>query len=171
MKCVPTCSLISDTVSRFEISLFKTGFVLKKCMQIADRCHPHTGTLKIASTDALRPHKSRSEFPFTLRPGLLQPLRAQNLCDHFHPLALRALLIPPAPTLFRLADGTSLTGDIVSFDDIGVKFRLADGTYSERVSWTKFSQDGLKQLANNPKNQAARRSVHRNSAVRTSAKT
>jgi hypothetical protein len=52
---------------------------------------------------------------------------------------------------FSLADGTSLSGDIVSFDDVGAKFRLADGTYSDRVSWTKFSQDGLKQLADNPK--------------------
>ena len=52
---------------------------------------------------------------------------------------------------YSLADGTSITGDIVSFDDVGAKFRLADGTYSDRVSWTKFSQDGLKQLANNPK--------------------
>jgi len=53
---------------------------------------------------------------------------------------------------YSLADGTSLTGDIVSFDDVGVKFRTADGNYSDRVSWTKFSQDGLKQLAAaNPK--------------------
>ncbi len=52
---------------------------------------------------------------------------------------------------YSLADGTSLTGDIVSFDDVGVKFRTADGNYSDRVPWTKFSQDGLKQLAANPK--------------------
>ena len=52
---------------------------------------------------------------------------------------------------YSMADGTSLTGDIILFDDIGVKFRLPDGTYTERVSWTKFSQDGLKQLSNNPK--------------------
>jgi hypothetical protein len=52
---------------------------------------------------------------------------------------------------FPLADGTSVTGDIVSFDDVGVKFRTADGNYSDRVSWAKFSQEGLKQLANNPK--------------------
>jgi hypothetical protein len=44
-----------------------------------------------------------------------------------------------------------LTGDIVSFDDVGVKLRMADGSYSDRVSWTKFSQNGLKQLATNPK--------------------
>lgn len=52
---------------------------------------------------------------------------------------------------FALADGTSVTGDIVTFDDVGVKFRTADGNYSDRVSWAKFSQEGLKQLANNPK--------------------
>jgi hypothetical protein len=52
---------------------------------------------------------------------------------------------------YSLADGTSLNGDIVSFDDIGVKFRMADGSYSDRISWTKFSQDGLKQLSTNPK--------------------
>ncbi len=61
------------------------------------------------------------------------------------------LLVRVHADTFSLADGTSLTGDIVSFDDIGIKFRLADGTYSDRVSWTKFSQDGLKQLAVNPK--------------------
>jgi hypothetical protein len=52
---------------------------------------------------------------------------------------------------YSLADGTSLVGDIVSFDDIGVKFRMSDGSYSDRFAWTKFSQDGLKTLANNPK--------------------
>ncbi len=64
---------------------------------------------------------------------------------------LCGLLINARADTFSLADGTSLTGDIVSFDDIGIKFRMADGSYSERVSWTKFSQDGLKQLADNPK--------------------
>ncbi len=52
---------------------------------------------------------------------------------------------------YSLADGTALVGDIVSFDDIGVKFRMGDGSYSDRVAWTKFSQDGLKELADNPK--------------------
>jgi hypothetical protein len=64
---------------------------------------------------------------------------------------LCGLFIPARADTFSLADGTSLTGDIVSFDDIGVKFRMTDGNYSERVSWTKFSQDGLKQLSKNPK--------------------
>jgi hypothetical protein len=61
------------------------------------------------------------------------------------------LFISTRADTFSLADGTSLTGDIVSFDDVGIKFRMTDGSYSERVSWTKFSQDGLKQLSNNPK--------------------
>jgi hypothetical protein len=52
---------------------------------------------------------------------------------------------------FPLADGTALTGDIVSFSDTGIIFRLADDKYSDRVAWTKFSQAGLKQLAANPK--------------------
>ena len=52
---------------------------------------------------------------------------------------------------FSLADGTSVTGDIVTFDDFGVKFRMPDGNYSDRLPWAKFSQEGLKQLAANPK--------------------
>jgi hypothetical protein len=51
---------------------------------------------------------------------------------------------------FTLADGTPLTGDMVRFDDNGMMFRLADDTYTN-VLWTKFSQDALKQLSNNPK--------------------
>jgi hypothetical protein len=52
---------------------------------------------------------------------------------------------------FSLVDGTSVTGDIVTFDDFGVKFRTPDGNYSDRLPWAKFSQEGLKQLATNPK--------------------
>jgi hypothetical protein len=52
---------------------------------------------------------------------------------------------------FSLVDGSSVAGDIVTFDDFGVKFRGPDGSYTDRVPWAKFSQDSLKQLANNPK--------------------
>ena len=61
------------------------------------------------------------------------------------------MLLSARAETYSLADGTSLDGDIVSFDDIGVKFRMGDGSYSDRVAWTKFSQEGLKTLANNPK--------------------
>jgi hypothetical protein len=52
---------------------------------------------------------------------------------------------------YTLADNTSVTGDIVTFDDIGIKFRTPDDKYTDRISWTKFSQDSLKKLAKNPR--------------------
>jgi hypothetical protein len=50
-----------------------------------------------------------------------------------------------------LTDGTSVTGDVISYNDNGIVFRLNVDQYSQRVPWTKFSQDALKLLANNPK--------------------
>jgi len=44
-----------------------------------------------------------------------------------------------------------VTGDVISYNDNGVVFRLEVDKYSPRVPWTKFSQDALKQLASNPK--------------------
>ncbi|MGB8368260.1 MAG: hypothetical protein ACLPYZ_05580 [Limisphaerales bacterium] len=52
---------------------------------------------------------------------------------------------------FPLTDGTSVTGDVISYNDNGIVFRLDMDKYSERVPWTKFSQDALKQLSKNPK--------------------
>ncbi|MEI6194014.1 MAG: hypothetical protein WCS42_06765, partial [Verrucomicrobiota bacterium] len=66
-------------------------------------------------------------------------------------LWLGSLLVAARADTFPLADSTSLTGDIISFNDSGVIIRLADGKYTDRVGWTKFSQDGLKQLSENPK--------------------
>ena len=66
-------------------------------------------------------------------------------------LWLGSLLVAARADTFPLADGTSLAGDIISFNYAGVIFRLADGKYTDRVGWTKFSQDGLKQLSENPK--------------------
>ena len=50
-----------------------------------------------------------------------------------------------------MTDGTSLTGDVISYNDNGIVFRLDVDKYSQRVPWTKFSQDALKQLSANPK--------------------
>jgi hypothetical protein len=50
-----------------------------------------------------------------------------------------------------MTDGTSLTGDVISYNDNGVVFRVEVDKYSPRVPWTKFSQDALKELAKNPK--------------------
>jgi len=44
-----------------------------------------------------------------------------------------------------------MTGDVISYNDNGIVFRLDLERYSERVPWTKFSQDALKQLSTNPK--------------------
>src|SRR6185437_8480434 len=52
---------------------------------------------------------------------------------------------------YSLADGTTTSGEIVSADNTGVVFKTSPDTYSEKMAWTKFSQDGLKQLAQNPK--------------------
>jgi len=54
---------------------------------------------------------------------------------------------------FQLNDGSTLTGDIVSANDGGLRLRLPDGSYSDVVPWTKFSQDDLKKLAKDPKMQ------------------
>lgn len=52
---------------------------------------------------------------------------------------------------FQLTDGQSLTGDIISFNEIGLILRLGDEKYSERVPWTKLSQADLKLLQQKPK--------------------
>src|SRR5665213_1810137 len=70
----------------------------------------------------------------------------------FSGLWLCGLLAAVHAATFSLADGASLTGDIVQFNDVGIIFRTPDDKYTERMPWTKFSQDGLKQLsAANPK--------------------
>jgi hypothetical protein len=52
---------------------------------------------------------------------------------------------------FTLNDGTALTGDIISYAENGLRVKFADGTYSDPVPWTKFSQEDLKKLSENPK--------------------
>jgi hypothetical protein len=55
---------------------------------------------------------------------------------------------------FRLNNGDILRGEAVSFNDDGLVVRLDVGGHSPRISWSKLTQDTLKQLSNNP--QAAR---------------
>jgi hypothetical protein len=52
---------------------------------------------------------------------------------------------------YQLTDGTAITGDVISFNDDGIIFRIGDDKYTDRILWTKFSQDGLKLLAKNKK--------------------
>jgi hypothetical protein len=69
----------------------------------------------------------------------------------FAGLWLCGLLAAAGADAFPLADGTTVSGDVVSFNDNGIIFRTADDKYTDRLPWVKFSQTGLKQLAQNPK--------------------
>ena len=66
-------------------------------------------------------------------------------------LWLCGLFVAVGADTFPLTDGTSVTGDVISYNDNGVVFRVEVDKYSDRVPWTKFSQDALKQLSKNPK--------------------
>ena len=55
-----------------------------------------------------------------------------------------------AAETLTLADGTSLEGDIVKFDDYEVMIHTTSDVYTN-ITWPQFSQDALKQLAANPK--------------------
>ena len=66
-------------------------------------------------------------------------------------LWLGGLLAAAAAETYPLTDGTSITGDVISYNDNGIVFRLDVDRYSQRVPWTKFTQDALKELCKNPK--------------------
>ena len=64
---------------------------------------------------------------------------------------LCGLLIAARAETFSLADGTSITGDIVGNPtDAKMTLRLPDNTYTN-IMWGKLSQDSFRQLAENPK--------------------
>ena len=63
---------------------------------------------------------------------------------------LGGVLLAAGADTFQLSDGSSVSGDVVKYDDTGVFIRTPDDAYTN-VSWTAFSQDALKQLAQNPK--------------------
>jgi hypothetical protein len=65
-------------------------------------------------------------------------------------LWLGGRLLSAGAETYGLTDGTSLTGDVVRYDDNGVLVRTPDDVYTN-LTWTRFSQDGLKVLAQNPK--------------------
>jgi hypothetical protein len=52
---------------------------------------------------------------------------------------------------YQLTDGSTLSGDIISANENGLRLKLPDGNYSDAVPWTKFSQDDLKKFAKDPK--------------------
>ena len=52
---------------------------------------------------------------------------------------------------FKLADGGSIKGDPVDFNEAGMVLKLEDGTFAPRVAWFKFPPEVLKELVTNPK--------------------
>ena len=52
---------------------------------------------------------------------------------------------------YPMNNGNALSGDFVNALPAGLVVRQSDGTLSERVAWTNFTQVALKQLAANPK--------------------
>jgi hypothetical protein len=74
------------------------------------------------------------------------------VCKILFSLSLCFLFIALAATAdtLTLTDGSSVTGDIVKFDDYSVMIHTSSDSYTN-VPWGQFSQDALKQLAANPK--------------------
>jgi len=60
------------------------------------------------------------------------------------------LLIPARADSYQLTDGSSVSGDIVTFNDNGAMFRMSNDSYTNLL-WAKFSQEALAQLGKNPK--------------------
>ena len=65
-------------------------------------------------------------------------------------LMVSLLATAAEPVSLTMADGFSLSGDIVKFDDNGVLLRASGDVYTN-LPWGRFSQDTLKQLTANPK--------------------
>ena len=65
-------------------------------------------------------------------------------------LWLCGLAVPARADSYPLADGSSVSGNIVTFNDNGIMLRMEDDSYTNLL-WTKFSQDALIQLGKNPK--------------------
>lgn len=58
-----------------------------------------------------------------------------------------ALLSPIAEAgTYTLLDGSSLTGDPISYNETGLIVKTSDGNFSPRTPWEKISQDSLKAL-------------------------
>lgn len=66
-------------------------------------------------------------------------------------LVVTLSLTRAAADTFQLTDGTTVSGELVSPNELGVLLRLDDGSYSERIPWVRFSQADLKKIAENPR--------------------
>src|SRR4051812_12404366 len=56
-----------------------------------------------------------------------------------------------AADTYELVGGASLSGEPISANQQGLVVKREDGSFAPRVPWTNFTQNALKQLAQNPK--------------------
>jgi hypothetical protein len=84
-------------------------------------------------------------------PGFVKNAPVRGILSIILGFWLCGVFVAAGADTYPLTDGTSLVGDVISYNDNGIVFRLDGDKYSERMPWTKFSQDALKQLSANPK--------------------
>jgi len=84
------------------------------------------------------------------RTGICYKIRVRKIPGIIFGFWLGGLLLAAGAEAYQLTDGTSVSGDPVKYDDTGILIRTPQETYTN-LTWTMFSQDGLKQLAQNPK--------------------
>ncbi len=77
-------------------------------------------------------------------------IRSLVLVWLFCGLMAGGLSIAPAAS-YPLNDGTTLTGEPISFNAQGVVVKTTDGNFAPRMGWTNFTQAALKELARQPK--------------------
>ncbi len=76
----------------------------------------------------------------------------RNIASIFGFILSMLLVVDAAADTFKLNNGETLTGELLvtSANDAGVQVKVGDAKY-ERVSWSNFSQDDLKQFRDNKK--------------------
>ena len=52
---------------------------------------------------------------------------------------------------YQLSSGQTITGEPLHYDANGVVFRYEDGRTSARMGWTNFTENALKDFAQDPK--------------------
>jgi hypothetical protein len=52
---------------------------------------------------------------------------------------------------YRLTNGDVIRGEPISYNEEGAVFRLEVGALSPRISWTRFTQEALRELATDPR--------------------
>jgi len=89
------------------------------------------------------------EFAFAVQ-GLLLENPVRKILGIVFGFWLGGLLLAAGADTYQLTDGSSVSGDVVKYDDNGVLIRTPEDAYTNLI-WTTFSQGAMKQLGQNPK--------------------